>query len=254
MTKVETLLTDITRHLVSLSDSKRRTLLLIFALFATTGHAQDEEGFSGRIALGYLATSGNSENENLSTNFGLEWNYAPWQHSLSGLAVTASSNNVTTAESYSLDWQSNYDLNERSYAFGLVAWSDDKFSGYRKQVREAVGYGRRFIDTERHRLNGEAGGGVRQADLSDGRTQDEAIIRLNADYVWSISETSEFRQTLAIESGSDNAYTESMTSLTADIFGDIALVVSYTIKNNSDVPVDREKTDTFTAVSLEYSF
>jgi putative salt-induced outer membrane protein len=58
----------------------------------------------------------------------------------------------------------------------------------------------------------------------------------------------------AIESGADNRYTESVTSLSTDVWGDIALVLSYTIKSNSDVPVGTEKTDTFTAISLEYSF
>jgi putative salt-induced outer membrane protein len=32
------------------------------------------------------------------------------------------------------------------------------------------------------------------------------------------------------------------------------LVFSYTIKNNSDVPVGTEKTDTFTAINIEYPF
>ena len=226
----------------------------ILLLISTLGFAQDEEGFSGRVALGYLATSGNSESDNLNTNFVLGWNYAPWSHRLRAAAVRATSNNVDTAEAYDLSWQSNYDFNERAYAFGRVAWAKDKFSGYDKQLRETVGYGRRFIDTERHSLDGEIGGGARQADLRDGRTQDEAIIRLNLDYTWTISDTSTFGQSLAIESGSDNTNTEAVTSLSADIFGGVALVVSYTIRSNSDVPVGLEKTDTFTAVSLEYSF
>ena len=33
-----------------------------------------------------------------------------------------------------------------------------------------------------------------------------------------------------------------------------ALVASYTIKHNSDVPLLTEKTDTYTALALEYSF
>ena len=147
----------------------RRTLLtLSILLISAPTLAQDEEGFSGRVALGYLATSGNSESENFSTNFALGWNYAPWRHTLDGSAVRASANDVDTAEAYTLGWQSNYDFNERAYAFGLIAWINDEFSGYEQQVRQAVGYGRRFIDTERHTLNGEIGGGARQADLRDG--------------------------------------------------------------------------------------
>ena len=239
---------------IPLTGLPRLVLLAVLVLATATGYTQDDEGFSGRVALGYLATSGNADNENLSTSFDLGWNHAPWYHSLIGSAVRASSESVTTAEAYSLEWQSDYDLNERSYVFALAAWNEDKFSGYDEQIREAIGYGRRFIDTERHALNGEIGAGARQADLRDGTSQDETILRLSGSYLWAMSETAEFRQTLAIESGSFNTYTETVTKLTANIRGAISVVFSYTIKNNSDVPAGTVKTDTFTAVALEYTF
>jgi putative salt-induced outer membrane protein len=223
-------------------------------LFMTQAHAQDEEGFSGRVAFGYLATSGNTDNENMSGNFDLGWNYAPWHHSLKGAAVRASSDGIDTAEAYSLDWQTDYDFNDTTYAFGLIAGNKDEFSGYDQQIREVVGYGKRLIDTDVHKLNAEIGGGARQADLRDGASQDEAILRLSGDYLWNISETSEFTQTLSIEGGSDNTFTEAVTKLTAQIRGSFSVILSYTIRNNSDVPVGTEKTDTFTAVALEYTF
>ena len=77
---------------------------------------------------------------------------------------------------------------------------------------------------------------------------------MGGNYEWQISETAKFNQLLAVESGSDNTYTESVSKLTADIWENFAIVLSYTIKNNSDVPAGTQKRDTFTAVSLEYSF
>jgi putative salt-induced outer membrane protein len=223
-------------------------------LAANVGFAQDEEGFSGRVALGYLATSGNTENDSLNTNLGLWWNYEPWSHSLLGRAVRSSTSSVTTAEAYSLAWKSNYAINETDYIFGLVAWDKDEFSAYEQQIREAIGYGRRFIDNERHVLSGQAGIGARQADLRNGVSQDETILHLGGDYRWLISETSEFSQTLWIDSGSDNTYLEATSALSANVRDNLALVISYTIKNNSDVLPGTEKTDTFTAISLEYTF
>ncbi len=237
-----------------MNDLPRLALLPVLVFATATGYAQGDEGFSGRVALGYLATSGNTKNETLSTAFDLDWTYAPWHHALTGAAVRASTSDVTTAEAYSLDWQSDYDLTERSYLFGVVAWNDDRFSGYDQQIREVVGYGRRFIDTERHALNGEVGVGARQADLRDGTSQDETILRLSGDYLWTISETAEFSQSLAIDTGSFNTYTETLTRLTMSILGNISLVVSYRVKNNSNVPAGIQKTDTFTAVALEYTF
>jgi len=233
----------------------RRTLVVIAVSFcASPVLAQDAEGFSGRLALGYLSTTGNSETESLNFNFEMGWNYAPWHHRFKGLAVNSSTSSVTTAEAYGLSWKTDYDLSEISYWYGLAAWDKDEFSAYDQQVREAFGYGRRFIHTDRHVLSGEVGIGARQADLRDGTSQDEGILRLSGDYLWTISETARFNQTLAIENGSDNTYLEAKSSLSADIRESLALVVSYTIKSNSDVLPGTEKTDTFTSVSVEYSF
>jgi putative salt-induced outer membrane protein len=232
-----------------------RVPLLAALLFTgTAALAQDEEGFSGRAALGYLSTTGNTETESLNTTFLMGWNYARWHHRFSGLAVRSSTASVTTAEAYGLSWKTNHDITETAYWYGLLAWDKDEFSAYDQQIREAIGYGRHFISTERHMLSGEVGIGARQADLRDGTSQDETILRLSGDYLWNISETSSFNQTLAIESGEDNTYLEAKSSLSADIRDNLALVVSYTIKSNSEVLPGTEKTDTFTSVSVEYSF
>jgi putative salt-induced outer membrane protein len=228
---------------------------LSIALGALPALAQDEdEGLSGQLALGYLATSGNSDSENLSLNFGGDYYGDVWHHSLDGRAVRASTSGVTTAEAYGLSWQSAREFGGKSYMFGRAAWDKDKFSGYDQQIREVLGYGRHFIDNDRHKLDGEVGAGARQSDLRDGTSQDETILRLNLSYKLQISETAEFEQTFGVESGSDNTYTESVTALSADVWESLAIVLSYTVKNNSDVPFGTEKRDTFTAVALEYSF
>ena len=233
----------------------RLAALPALALVTAASLAQDdEEGLSGQVALGYLATSGNSESKNLSLNFGGDYYGEVWRHNLEGRAVRASTSGITTAEAYGLSWQSDRDLSEQSYLFARAAWDKDKFSGYDQQVREVVGYGRRFLDSERHELNGEGGVGLRQSDLRDGTSKDESIARLSMDYTFQLSETAEFEQRLGIESGSDNTYTETVTRLSADVWTNMAIVLSYTIKRNSDVPVGTVKKDTFTAVALEYSF
>ena len=121
-------------------------------------------------------------------------------------------------------------------------WRQDEFSGYEKQVPEAVGYGRRLIDNERHMLALEGGIGAKQSDLITGEELDEAIVRGALDYLLTLSENSEFNQKLLIEQGDDNRYTESTSALKTRIVGNLALV-SIVIKNNSDVPVGIENTD-----------
>lgn len=223
---------------------------------ATAGMAADEkEGpWSGSLALGYLAITGNTESNSLNADAELKYDLERWHHTLSGRAVGKSEDKVATAEAYKASYDLKYDISERTYAFGLLDWNKDRFSAYEQQTFEVAGLGRRFIMTERHQLNGEIGFGAAQNDLADGTSQDEFTTRISGDYTWKISENAEFVQKLAVNISSSNTFTESVTELRAAVVGNLGLAVSYTIKNNSDVVPGTEKTDTWTAVNLDYKF
>lgn len=229
-------------------------LLTLLSLPALAQQEASESPWSGKATLGYLATSGNTENANLNTGF--ELGYAPnrWNHRLKALAINAAENKVTTAEAYELGFKSELSISESSFLFGRLSWRKDRFSSYDTQFAQTVGYGRRLIDSEVHKLNAEIGAGARQSDLVDGTSESELIIRGGLDYLWVLSDTSEFTQALSAESGEKNTYIESVTALKARLVGDLALVASYTIKHNTDVVPLTEKTDTYTALSLEYAF
>lgn len=217
--------------------------------------AEEEEGpWSGKASLGYLATSGNTENSTLNSAFEVHYVQNKWEHALTLKAVQASEEEDTTAEAYEAGWKSELNLSETDFLFGRVKWRKDRFSGYDTQFSQSVGYGRRILKTERHELNAEAGVGARQSDLVDGTSEEEFIVSAGLDYRFIISENAEFLQELIVESGGENTYIESISAVKASLVGNLALVASYTIKNNSDVPVGSEKTDTFTAISLEYAF
>ncbi len=84
--------------------------------------------------------------------------------------------------------------------------------------------------------------------------EDDAIGRAFGKYQWALSETSTFIQTLKVESGAENTFTESVTELKLSVVGNLFAALSYTVKHNSDVPADTKKTDTFSAVNLSYAF
>ena len=111
-----------------------------------------------------------------------------------------------------------------------------------------------LIDSDAHKLNAEIGLGARRSELSDASKEDELIVRGGLDYKWIFSGTAEFNQGFVVESGDKNTYLQSVTALKAKLVGSLALVASYTVKNNSEVPVATEKTDTYSALSIEYTF
>ncbi len=216
--------------------------------------AEEESPWSGALSLGYLSTSGNTETTSYNTKFAIGYETDKWSHVLNGSANGADETDRTTAEAYQAGWKSEYSFTEHDFVFGTVDWRKDHFSGVYQQLSEAIGYGRRIIDTPNHLLSAGIGVGHRQADLADGTSESGVIGRGSIDYTWTFSETAGFDQNIIVESGSDNTYLESVSAIRAKLLGSFALVLSYTIKQNSNVPVGSEKTDRLSAVSIEYAF
>ena len=232
-----------------------RKLFVTALLFTASGAFAQEEGpWSGSASFGFLSTSGNTENSSLNTGFGLGYTVGDWAHALDMLAINASEDDVTTAEAYEAAFKTEWQINDASYLFGRLRWRKDRFSSYDTQFAQALGYGYRIIDTEVHQLSAEVGAGARQSDLVDGTTESEFITRAGLEYAWVLSDSARFEQLVGVEAGDANTYVETVTSLSAQVFGDLALVASYTVKHNTDVLPGTEKTDTYTALTLEYSF
>ena len=228
---------------------------LISPLCLMAQDAEEETSpWAGKATLGYLATSGNTENSTLNSGFEVGYTAGKWAHLLTAAAISASENEVSTAEAYDLGWKSERKITDQDFIYGRLQWRKDNFGAYDTQFSQTVGYGRRLIDNDEHKLNVELGVGARQSELQFGGDESETIFTVGGYYRWQFSETAQFRQDLKAESGSANTYSESVTAISAKLMGDLALVASYTIKNNSDVPPLTEKTDTYTALSLEYIF
>lgn len=227
-------------------------LLAPLALFAQ--ESEEPGPWAGKASLGYLATSGNTENSTLNTAVEVSYSTDNWVHSANAFALNASENELTTAEAYEFGWKSERRISDHDFLFARAKWRKDLFGAYATQFSQTLGYGRRLIDNDAHKLNAEVGVGARQSELQDTTEENETVFTGGLYYTWQLSDTAQFRQSLSIESGDENRYTESVTALSAKLLGDLALVASYTIKHNSDVPPLTEKSDRYTALSLEYSF
>jgi putative salt-induced outer membrane protein len=238
---------------------KLDNLFLIAALvLATPVFAAEEEEekdpLEGNVKLGFLATSGNTETKTLNTGFEAAYTLERWKHEASAAAIYAEDSSVTTAEAYEAAWTSSRDLTERDFLFGRLNWRKDRFGGFNTQFSQTAGYGRKILTGEVHTLTGDLGAGSRQSEDQVGVSNNEFIFTGGLDYTWKFSETAEFGQTLAVEAGEDNTFSEAVTSVSTTLIGAFRLVASYTIRNNSDVPVGTEKKDTRTAISLQYDF
>lgn len=210
--------------------------------------------WSGKASLGFLATSGNTESSSLNSGLAVAYALGKWVHALELSAINTREEEETVAEAYTAGWKSEYSVTEDDFLFLRANWRRDRFSGYEQQLSESVGYGRRLIDTERHYLSAELGAGARQAELSDGVMEDSFIFRGGVNYRWQVNDTVRFTQDFAAETAPDNTYFESISAIRSHLFSTLAVVASYTIKNNSTVPLGNENRDTYTAISIEYGF
>jgi putative salt-induced outer membrane protein len=243
-----------------------RIACIVFAFLLTSGawaqgeaeapqEAQEPESpWSGKITFGFLGTSGNTETTSMNTAFGVGYKTGDWEHGLAFNAIQASQSNQNTAEAYELGWNTLWNMSNISFISGRLDWRKDRFAGVPEQFSQTVGYGRRILDTGVHTLNGELGGGARQSEKADGTKDNDVILRGSLDYKWQFSETADFTQDLVVEAGQSNTYIRSVSAVTASLIGNVSLVASYTILNNSDVPAGTKRTDTRTAVALEYAF
>ncbi len=229
-------------------------LVLAGQFLAAAASAQgDEDAVSGRATLGFLSTTGNTESTN--TNARLRLRYVPneWSHEWDLSAVGATRGEETTTEAYTGRYVARRAWG-RSFMFAALDWNKNRFSAYQRQRSESLGYGHTVVDTENHEFSAEAGLGRRFARRIDGATSEEAIARASLDYDWTLNSTTSFAQELVVESGSSNTRTESVSALRARLFRDIALVVSYRLRRDTDVPPGSVRTDTFSSISLEYAF
>jgi putative salt-induced outer membrane protein len=237
-------------------------VLALGLLLPLPGHAADESAesggepaWTGSVGLGLFNASGNTEST--STNFDLaaELTCNRWRHEFAANAFFASEDDEDTAERYSTRLQSNYSITERSYVFLSGRYEVDRFGAFDRRAALVAGLGRRFLDTDALRLDLEAGAGRRVSE-PDGTNErnGETVGSLRGDFAWQFSDTSSLTQELEVVAGSDTTATRSVSGVKSNLTGDLALKVTYTVEHNSDVPPGTEKTDTFTAVTLEYGF
>ena len=210
--------------------------------------------YKGNVELGYVNTSGNTETQTLNAKAKVEAMYSKWRQSLQLEALNSSDKKVTTAERYLALLKSDYRFSKRDYAFGLLNYENDRFTGYDYRASITLGYGRRVIDSEPLWLELEGGPGVRYSKLNDGDTQDEAVFRLAGNFGWQISKSSLFEQDLSTEIGEDVTISRSVSALSTQIIGSLAMKLSYTYRHTSEVPEGVKKNDTETSVTLVYKF
>ena len=226
------------------------TLLLILGVSAPT-----MAEWTGLGEVGVVAARGNTETDTVNGRVELEFTRERWTNGSVVSGVYSRDADETRASRLVLANKTEYELSERSYVLGALRYDRDRFTDYRYQTTASLGYGHHFLDTERHKLSGEVGPGVRYAELRESaETDTDFIVRGFLKYGWQISETAELKNRLLVESSTDNTFTENELSVTVAINDRLALKAGLAARHNTDVEPGTKSTDTLTTVNLVYNF
>ena len=242
---------------------KNNYLLISIGLLSASGAVTAEEEvkspWTNSAELGYVNTTGNTETQTVSGKADISYEVEKWRHSghvegFGAESVDDTGVTVVSAERYELSGKSDYKFSDLDYIYGTVRLQKDRFSGFEYEHIVSVGYGRKAIKQDNMELDLEIGPGARFIKVDDGVANEEAILRMSANYWWQISDTSRFTQELATDIGEEITSSKSATGIQANINSTLALKFTYTLRHKSSVPVGTEKKDTETMVTLVYSF
>jgi len=239
-------------------------LALTSLLFATGNviaeeNAKEKSPWKSSIELGFVHTSGNTETQNTSFKADVTYEIDKWRHNGHAEAYGAESedavgNSVVSAERYELSGKSDYKYNEFDYAFVLAKFEKDRFSGFEYEHVVSLGYGRKLIKQANMELDMEIGPGERFFKKDNGVAEEEALLRLSANYWWAITDNSKFTQLLESNIGEDVTASKSVTGIKANINSALALKFTYTVKYKNKVPAGIRHKDSEAAMTLVYSF
>lgn len=241
----------------------RMTLAGVAFLASTNTFAADEapkSPWSSSAELGYVSTSGNTKTSSLNAKFDLGYEVEKWKHAARAETLQSKNRNETTGEDEKTahkslaTYQVDYKFTKHDYAFGLLSYEEDRFSGFEYQAKAIVGYGRKVFIRDDMELDLEIGPGHRRYKPDMQPSDDDNEARLAAKYKWDISGTSVFTEELVGEFGDKQDEWKSVTALSANINSALAMKLSHTVKYLDVVPAGKDHYDRETAVTLVYTF
>jgi putative salt-induced outer membrane protein len=214
-------------------------------------HAGLFDAWSGSGQLGLSTTSGNTHDTGITVGLNLTKDGLTFRHKINGLADRQTSDGVLTRNRYLANYELDYKVTSRLYAYGLGGWERDPFAGFGRRFSESVGAGYSVLKTGTLTLDLTAGPALRQTRFIDGTEHSETTARGALDFAWKIFDKVTFSENAAIYV---NSQMTSSTALTGAIGKALSARVSFDVTHEDKPLPGLKATDTATRMSLVYGF
>ena len=235
--------------------------LLLSAALASPALADDT--LTGEVSLTGSRTTGNTDTTDVGGALKLKWGGFGWRQKFNATADYGEQSDIETKSRFRLAYAIERDLGERWYANVNTDYFQDDFGPYKSGFFAGAGLGYNAVLAPPFELNLEAGPGYRRQKTREpinvppgipSVIEEELAARAAAFADWQINERVKLSNDMELLTSSSDTYIWNETAFTADIFGGLGLRASFRVDHHTDVPADREKTDTITRLGVVYTF
>ncbi len=217
--------------------------------------SKPKPALTGSIDFGGILRTGNTENGGVKGQLKLTYKNDRWQHKGTAEASYLKSRTDTLEQKFELEYESNYDIRDNLFAFGLANYTDDRFSGFDYELLTAAGLGVRLFDEGPVKWEVTAGPSLRYAELADSDERETSPgARLTNDITWQISDNAFLGNETEVLWDRERVTVDNDTSLKMRIVEQLSGKISFNTRYRSNVPDDTENTDTTTRASIVYDF
>ena len=218
------------------------------------------DGITGEVSVSGSRTTGNTDTTDIGGALDLALRTGEWRQNFTATADYGEADDVETKSRLRLGYQLDRDINERVYVYGNANYFLDDFGPYKNGVFLGGGVGYHVALPEPLLWDLEAGPGYRRQKTREpvnagppSTIEDELALRArsNVEYDFNAN-VSAFNRTEIITSSS-NTYVWNDVGVTATLLGNLAVRASFRVDYNTDVPEQRENTDTITRLGIVYT-
>jgi putative salt-induced outer membrane protein len=248
-----------------------RSIIAALVIGVPIGASADNlpQGFSGKGQAGYVMSRGNSDTDAASAKIDLFLLTPQWKHAFTLEGLYGRSAEVTSAERWDLRLQSDYSINTNLFAFGALAYQDDRFSGFQYQASGSGGLGYRFFNSDATKLSVQVGVGYRvlrpetlvKDDVSGAvidriplERESEAVGTAGLDFMHQFNSSTKLTDKMIVESGASNTSIKNDLALEVKMSKKLALAAGYSVLHNTKPADDVKRTDTITTLNVVYAF
>jgi len=241
-----------------------RGLCSLIAIGSLAGLSQQAQAqWSGKGEAGVVIANGNTNTRNANAKLELSDKIGDWKHTFGADGVFAAADSITTGQRWEAYEQSEYSFDPKDFWLGAGRYEDDRFSGFAYQATLSTGIGRHFIANDHTKLTATAGVGYKVFETRDafdaagllvepGDRGSQAVFRGTIDFAQTLTGTTTLTDKFLVESGSNSTFFQNDIAIQVKISNVLALAAGYSIRHNTDPPINFKKTDTLTTLNLVY--